>query len=114
MQHPFWVVLSLAVLITLGLTTMADNVDDEVFEISITNLSSTGETEEKKHGRMKNNLTMNCSSLANDNISKGCKFWIQGVLLTFLAFAGIIGNTVSTEVVLSHIKVQRLHNIYCV
>ena len=35
-----------------------------------------------------------CSNLSSNDFSNGCQFWMQGVLLCFVGFGGVIGNSV--------------------
>lgn len=36
-----------------------------------------------------------CSNLAQDAITEGCRFWIQGILICVVGIFGIVGNMVS-------------------
>ena len=59
------------------------------------------------------NLCSNNFSDLDDNLSQVCKFWIQGIALSFIGFCGIIGNAVSYLPFLKT-KLQRICGKKCI
>jgi hypothetical protein len=69
------------------------SIDDNWFA-DIAAASNNGDEEEEEDFDDETNSTL-CSNLSSNDLSNGCQFWMQGVLLCVVGFGGVIGNSVT-------------------